>query len=374
MKGEWASVRLGDVCTKIGSGATPRGGGSVYFDSGEVALIRSQNVYNEGFRRSGLAFLTTQHAQELEHVEVRPGDVLLNITGDSVARCCRVDESILPARVNQHVAIVRTDPEKLDSQFLRYCLISPQMQNQMLSWAASGGTRNALTKGMIESFSICAPIDIGEQRAIAQTLGALDNKIELNRRMNETLEAMARAIFKSWFVDFDPVRAKAEGRQPFGMDAETAALFPDSFEDSPLSKIPKGWSLRELDAIAHFLNGLALQRYPAQDGESLPVIKIAQLRKESTEGADRAATDLPPEYVVSDGDVLFSWSGSLEVVIWCGGRGALNQHLFKVTSREYPKWFYYFWIHEHLPEFQAIGVRIEVPKRRSQKRSISARN
>src|SRR5438132_14320480 len=142
----WAQIRLGDVCTKIGSGATPLGGASVYLDAGEVALIRSQNVYNDGFHHNGLTYITTEHAEELSNVEVRRGDVLLNITGDSVARCCQVDPAILPARVNQHVAIVRPDPDKLNPRFLRYSLVSPAMQQRLLSWAASGGTRNALTK------------------------------------------------------------------------------------------------------------------------------------------------------------------------------------------------------------------------------------
>lgn len=197
--------------------------------------------------------------------------------------------------------------------------------------------------------------DLREQKAVADILETLDDKIELNQRMNETLEAMARAIFKSWFVDFDAVRAKAEGRQPFGMDAQTAALFPDSFQDSSLGKIPRGWAVQSLDAVAHFRNGLALQKYPPRGDEFLPVIKIAQLRKGTTEDADKAAADIPSEYVVLDGDVLFSWSGSLEAVIWCGGRGALNQHLFKVTSSNHPMWFYYFWILEHLADFQAIA-------------------
>jgi type I restriction enzyme S subunit len=255
MAGEWVTFYLGEVCTKIGSGATPRGGSSVYLDRGEIALIRSQNIYNEGFRREGLAFITPEHARELEQVEVMPGDVLLNITGDSVARCCLVDESILPARVNQHVAIVRADPHKLDSRFLRYFLVCPNVQARMVSWAGSGGTRNALTKAMIESFDVHAPRDLGEQRAIAHILGTLDDKIDLNRRMNETLEAMARAIFKSWFVDFDPVRAKAEGRKPFGMDAATAALFPDSFDDSSLGKIPKGWRVGLIGDVVNAVGG-----------------------------------------------------------------------------------------------------------------------
>ena len=205
----WVSLRLGDVCTKIGSGATPRGGKEVYPKDGPCSLIRSQNVYNNRFSHDGLAFITEEQATELSNVEVFPDDVLLNITGDSVARACQVAPDVLPARVNQHVAIIRPDASKLSARFLRYFLVCPKTQAMLLSWAGSGGTRNALTKGMIESLDVYAPADVAEQRAIAHILGTLDDKIELNRRMNETLEAMARALFKSWFVDFDPVRAKA---------------------------------------------------------------------------------------------------------------------------------------------------------------------
>jgi type I restriction enzyme, S subunit len=246
MAGEWAYIRLGDCCRKIGSGATPRGGSEVYLASGPYTLIRSQNIYNDGFHHDGLAYIGEQHAARLENVEVLEDDVLLNITGDSVARACQVDSGVLPARVNQHVAIIRPDPEKLSPRFLRYFIVSPDMQTKLLSWAGSGGTRNALTKGMIESFEVFAPVDVNEQRAIAHILGTLDDKIELNRRMSETLEAMARVLFKSWFVDFEPVRAKAEGRWRKGeslpgLPAHLFDLFPDSFVDSELGEIPKGW-------------------------------------------------------------------------------------------------------------------------------------
>src|SRR6266568_1814949 len=139
----WIRMRLGDVCTKIGSGATPRGGKDVYLELGQYALIRSQNVHNDGFRRGGLSFINEKHAAELDNVEVLKDDVLLNITGDSVARICQVDPHVLPARVNQHVAIIRPDPDTLDPLFLRYFLVSPLSQAMLLSWAGSGGTRNA---------------------------------------------------------------------------------------------------------------------------------------------------------------------------------------------------------------------------------------
>ena len=245
--GEWDKTSLGDVCTKIGSGATPRGGRDVYLESGPYSLIRSQNVYNDGFRRDGLAFIGEHHADALGNVEIFEGDVLLNITGDSVARVCQVPTDVLPARVNQHVAIVRPDSTVLDPEYLRYYLVSADMQTLLLSWAGSGGTRNALTKGMIESLEIPLP-PLPEQRAIAHILGTLDDKIELNRRMNETLEAMARALFKSWFVDFDPVRAKMAGRDT-GLPPHIAELFPDDLVPSELGEIPEGWGAGSLGQI-----------------------------------------------------------------------------------------------------------------------------
>ena len=268
--GEWREMTLGDVCTKIGSGATPRGGRDVYVQDGPYTLIRSQNVYNDGFHRDGLVYIGDHHADELKNVEVFEEDVLLNITGDSVARVCQVASDVLPARVNQHVAIIRPDSFNLAPGYLRYFLVSPEMQTMLLSWAGSGGTRNALTKGMIESLEIPLP-PLPEQRSIAYVLSMLDDKIELNRRMNETLEAMARALFKSWFVDFDPVRAKMEGRWRRGeslpgLPAEFHDLFPDRLVDSELGEIPEGWEVRALRELIELAYGKALRAVDRKGG------------------------------------------------------------------------------------------------------------
>ncbi|AGH49427.1 Putative Restriction modification system protein [Sphingomonas sp. MM-1] len=177
-----------------------------------------------------------------------------------------------------------------------------------------------------------------EQRAIAETLGVLDDRIANLHQTNATLQAIAAALFKSRFVDFD-------------------SMAPEDMQESELGLIPRGWSVRSLDSIADYLNGLAMQKFPPEsDTEFLPVIKIAQLRAGNTNGADKASTKLKPEYIVEDGDVLFSWSGSLEVEVWTGGRGALNQHLFKITSREVPKWFYYYATRQHLANFRTIAA------------------
>ncbi len=159
------TIQLRDVCLKIGSGATPRGGKEAY-KGGATSLIRSQNIYNEGFHRDGLVYIDDDQSAELRNVEVRPNDVLLNITGDSVARCCQVAADVLPARVNQHVAIIRPEPKSLDARFLRYVLVSHEYQSRLLALASAGATRPALTKSMIEELDIPSP-PLAEQKAIA---------------------------------------------------------------------------------------------------------------------------------------------------------------------------------------------------------------
>lgn len=226
----------------------------------------------------------------------------------------------------------------------------------------SGSAQPSLNRNFIYPIEVRIPKpDV--QREIARILGALDDKVELNRQLNETLEAMARAMFQSWFVDFDPVRAKASGEAPesicerLGLTQELLALLPDSLQETSQGMIPSGWEGAALDEVAAYLNGLALQKYPAIEGDDwLPVIKIAQLRAGHVFNADKASAQVPSAYIVENGDVLFSWSGSLEVDIWCGGRGALNQHLFKVTSDTYPRWFYFFWTRHHLKTFRDIAA------------------
>lgn len=215
------------------------------------------------------------------------------------------------------------------------------------------GTSNpTLSRDVFGSQALPVP-PLPEQRAIAATLGALDDKIELNRKMNATLEAMARALFRDWFVEFGPTRAQMEGLAPY-LSSELWSLFPPQLD---IEGKPEGWEIRPLDEIADFLNGLALQKFPGEnEHDSLPVIKIAELRNGITANSNRASRKVPQQYVVQDGDFLFSWSGSLLAKFWTGGEGALNQHLFKVTSNRYPAWFFSEWVQHHLEEFQMIAA------------------
>ena len=192
-----SSVTLGGICRKIGSGATPTGGSNAYQEAG-IPLIRSQNILDFSFSEDGLAFINDDQAYELRNVTVEENDVLLNITGDSVARCCVVPKFLTPARVNQHVAIIRPIPEKASHLFVFYLL--QQMKEELLMKSEIGATRRALTKGMLENLEIQLPT-LTEQKAIAAVLSSLDDKIDLLHRQNKTLEAMAETLFRQWFVE-----------------------------------------------------------------------------------------------------------------------------------------------------------------------------
>jgi type I restriction enzyme, S subunit len=241
----WKEYKLGEICSKIGSGATPKGGGDTYLESGDYALIRSQNVHDFYFSYNGLAFISEDQAKKLNNVTLEENDILLNITGDSVARVCQIPKNLIPARVNQHVAIIRPNESIIRNDFLKYFLLNPVFKEYMLMLSSSGATRNAITKGMIENFPIFAP-DISTQTAIAEILSSLDDKIELNNKINQELENLAQTLFKQWFIDFefpanlaDSALSAAEGYKSSGGE----------MVDSELGEIPMGWEVKCLDEV-----------------------------------------------------------------------------------------------------------------------------
>ena len=242
----------------------------------------------------------------------------------------------------------------LDSRYLLYLLLS---EVESLKRFAYGTTHHTIYFPEVKAFHVCIP-EIKEQRAVASVLAQIDGKIEHNRHLGERLEHLADRAFHAWFISFDPVKAKVSGQSWYpSMPQELFDSLPDSWDSSPIGPVPSGWRLKPLSEVANFLNGLALQKFPPKgDDSDLPVIKIAQLRKGSTEGADRAGSAVPSQYVVDDRDLLFSWSGTLDVALWFGGRGALNQHLFSVTSDQIPRWMCLLWIRHYLPWFRSIAT------------------
>jgi type I restriction enzyme S subunit len=343
-------MRLDEVCSEIVDcpHSTP------LLTTHGFLIARSQDTRSGVFRLEQAGFVSEEtYKERTRRAEPEHGDLLYSREGTYFGIAAEVPPNTKVC-LGQRMVLLRPDPDVAHFRFLRYWLNSPILTSHI--WGYRDGTvAERLNIPIIKALPVALP-SLKEQCSIARVLSALDDKIELNRQMNRTLEAMAQALFKSWFVDFDPVTAKAAGRKPYGMNKETAALFPETFEDSAVGAIPRGWQLKPLDEIAHYENGLALQNFRPIGDEYLPVIKIRELRQGySSSDSGKASPQIKASCIVDDGDVIFSWSGSLLVDIWCGGKGALNQHLFKVTSAKYSKWFYYFWTKEHLEDFQDIA-------------------
>lgn len=214
-----------------------------YTESG-VPVIRGQNMSLGRWVSGEFAYVSEEKANQLSPNTARPGDLIFTQRG-TLGQVAVVPEGQFEKYIiSQSQMKLTPDTEKCDVMFLYYFFSSPAMQTYMLTNSIQVGVPHTNLSILKSAPVVVPPLPI--QREIAHILGSLDDKIDLNRRMNATLESMARALFTSWFVNFDPVRAKAEGRQPDGIDADTAALFPDSFEDSALGPIPAGWRIGTL--------------------------------------------------------------------------------------------------------------------------------
>ncbi|MBG2742490.1 restriction endonuclease subunit S [Proteus mirabilis] len=375
MGSEWPLVKLGEYCCKIGSGATPKGGSSVYLDAGDVCLIRSQNIYNDGFEEGGLVYIDEVAAAKLRNVIVEHNDILLNITGDSVARVCLVPDAYLPARVNQHVAIIRPNKEHFDARFLRYFLASPKTQILLLNLSSAGATRNALTKSMIENFEVPKP-SLSVQVFIANILQILDDKIMKNRQINKTLEQMAQTLFKSWFVDFDPVVdnaldagffeqdlgfseellhrievrkavRKSDNFKPLAEDIRR--LFPNAFEECAEPAlglggwVPSGWELGNLSDVTNILSGFAFKSNEFQNS-GFGVIKIKNIGNDKSvdicdiQRIDISLAEKAKRFSLKDGDLLMAMTGA-----------TVGKFGFLVTENQEP-----YYLNQRVAKFEAI--------------------
>ncbi len=257
-------IKLRDICSKIGSGSTPKGGASVYIDEG-TSLIRSQNVYNLNFSYKGLAHITEEAAHKLKGVTIKKNDILINITGDSVARTCMVPDDVIPARVNQHVSIIRPNKNILNPFYLSYYLASPFMQATMLNYAVGkGASRNAMTKEMIGKYLIPCP-SISIQNKIVEILKKYDDLIKNNNKRIKLLEQMAENLYKEWFVRF---------RFPGYEDVEFEEKKPRGWQVGTEEKkhfAPTIFKYDELEKIGSFVRGKNITAAKMVEGD-IPVI------------------------------------------------------------------------------------------------------
>lgn len=212
--------------------------------------------------------------------------------------------------------------------------------------AASGSIQDNINIDFLTNLKFKVP-DKPNQDKIASVLSTLDEKIALNNETNATLEQMAKTLYDYWFVQFD---FPDDNGKPYKSSGGEMV-----YNETLKRDIPKGWEVKSLWQIANYFNGLALQKYRPTDEEYLPVIKIREMNEGISSNTEKASPDIPQNAIIDDGDILFSWSASLDVMIWNQGKGALNQHIFKVTSEQYPKSFYYFELLNYLKHFKMMA-------------------
>lgn len=326
---EWKEVRLGDVCTRVCSGGTPKSTNLSYY-GGEIPWLNTKEIdFNRIY--STEKTITDSGLNNSSAKWIVPNTVTVAMYGATAGKSCIVK---VPMTTNQACCNLTINDEVADYEFVYYSL---KNDYTTLASLANGGAQQNLNAQIIKDYVLKMP-SLADQRRITSILSSLDRKIELNNKINADLEEMAQAIFKNWFVDFEPFK---DGK----------------FVDSELGKIPEGWKVGRLTEIASYMNGLAMQKFPPENNEdSLPVLKIKELGQGFCgTDSDRCSCNIKDECKIHNGDVIFSWSGTLLVDVWCGGDCGLNQHLFKVTSKDYPKWFYYYWTKHHLQEFIHIA-------------------
>ena len=221
--------------------------------------------------------------------------------------------------------VLRAKPGVSDAQFVYYLATSPEFRQVAIKSMVGSSGRQRVQQPVLENLELVVP-ELPKQKRIGGFLAAIDDKIALNAKINDNLYAQVKAIFSENFLNLD--------------------------------FLPDGWKTGNLLDIADYLNGLAMQKYRPKDGETgLPVLKIKELRQGICDAnGELCSPSIKSEYIIHDGDIIFSWSGSLLVDIWCGGTCGLNQHLFKVTSNNYDKWFYYLWTAHHLDRFIAVAA------------------
>lgn len=303
MEGELRTRRIGDL-GRVVTGKTPSTAVAENF-GGNYPFITIPDMDGRREISSSARTLSEQGAQSLRTCRLPAGAVMMSCIA-TIGNC---GITTRPSFTNQQINSLICG-EDADPKFVYYCFT--QLGHALEAAGGGGSVYSNVSKSRFEEIELTLP-PLAQQKAIASILGSLDDKIELNRRMNATLEGMARALFQSWFVDFDPVRAKLDGRQPAGMDAETAELFPAEFEESELGPIPKGWRVTTLDACIGFRSGYAFKSQDWQE-TGVPVVKIGSVKPgiidlDQVSYVSETIAEQAGRYRLSAGDMLIGMTG-----------------------------------------------------------------
>lgn len=311
--------KLSDICdVKVGFPFKSE----LFNENGDgIRLVRGMNVSCAGFRWGNQTRWWNYYTKDLEKYLLKEEDVLIAMDGNVSTNFVQVTKDDLPLLLVQRVARLRA---KNVPQKIVWYIVKSHEFGAYLDSVKTGTTISHISAKQIGDYEIDLP-DYLTQEKISSILSILDDKIRLNNKINNNLMQQAKTIFEAEIVN------RAE--------------------------LPNGWKKSNLASIADYLNGLAMQNYrPTDDDQGFPVLKIKELRQGACDAdSERCSSYIKSNYIVNDGDVIFSWSGSLLVDFWCGGICGLNQHLFKVTSTQYAPWFFYSWTNYHLAKFAAIA-------------------
>lgn len=280
----------------------------VWTESGYV-VVRNQNIKSGRLDLSAPSFTDAEHfSHRTRRAKPTVGDIIFTREAP-MGEVCMIPAGV-ECCVGQRQVLLRPNPDEINGRYLLYALQSPGVQHE-IGWSeGTGSTVSNVRIPVLEALRIPTP-PIEAQRAIGQILGALDGRIDLLRETNATLESIAAAAFKSWFVDFDPVRAKAEGREPEGMSAEIAALFPSKFVDSELGPIPKGWNIQTLGSIADVVKGKSYSSKDLVSGGSVALVTLKSFERGGgfrMDGFKPYAGLYKPSQVVRAGDVVVAYT------------------------------------------------------------------
>ena len=381
MGSDWAKVKVADIAsTKKGAIAIGPFGSRMKSDcyvAEGIPVIRGLNISSTKLFVGDFVYISSKKAITLGNANVYPGDIVFPHRGAIGQVAIVPNDDIGHYVLSSSLMKLTVNTDLVIPEFVVYFFRSSAGNHEILQYASTVGTPGIgqpLTS--LRSMELLLP-PLPEQKVIAHVLGSLDDRIELNRRMNETLEAMAQALFKSWFVDFDPVldnainagkkipdelTERADMRRTIldqNQNAECGiinaelkkhsslkihnssfnSLFPDEFTHSDeLGLIPKGWEVQPLYNIANFINGAAFKNaHFSTEPNALPIVKIVEIKNGVSEQTKSTTDSFEDKYRIDDGEILFSWSGnpdtSIDTFIWTGGPGWLNQHIFRVSLK-----------------------------------------
>lgn len=331
---QFSQLRIEDVCGFVGGSQPPK---SEFISSpkeGYVRLIQTRDYKTAAFPTYIRSTSTKKFCDA--------NDIMIGRYGPPIFQICRG----LTGAYN--VALLKAKPQEcIDREYLYYFLKQDAVFQYVDKLSARTGGQTGVDLVSLNKYPIRLPEDIFDQQKLVSVLSALDAKIDCNNRINAELEAMAKTLYDYWFVQFDFPNANGNPYKSYdGKMVYSATL---------KREIPEGWRDGSLWEIARYFNGLPMQKHRPTGSEYLPVIKIKEMGAGITVNSEKASPNIPLDAIVEDGDVLFSWSATLDIKIWSQGKGALNQHIFKVTSDTYPKTFYYFELLAYLAHFKMMA-------------------